>query len=650
MATHGTTLTDRPTGTPAPNRHFMQWWREARFGMMIHWGLYSLPAGEWKGRRMDYIGEWVMSRFRIPIAEYALLARSFQPAAFDAERWAALAARAGMKYLIVTAKHHDGFAMYASACDPYNVVEATPFGRDPLSELVAACRRHGVRPCVYYSQALDWHERGGGGFDAGAPNHGGMSWCNDWDFSGVGRHDFDDYFERKAKPQVTELLTRYGPLGAIWFDTPHTMTAAQSRDLYDLVKTLQPECVINSRLGNGLGDYGSLNDNEIGGQPMPGDWETVATLNDTWGYKSFDHNWKSAADVLNLLARSASRNVNFVLNIGPDGNGAFPESSVGILEQIGDWMREHAESVHATGPTPFCSEPAGVSATRRPGRVYLHLRDVPDVVRISGLRNTVRRASLLSRPEVELRVRQVDRPEVDCSTVSVEIPPQARAALLPVLVLDIDGPADVCDTPVQQPDGTLTLPAAGATIHGPDGTAAGASWRIGEDGQAAGVGNGVTVGAMGAVLNWLDPRVHLTWRFQMLAAGTYRVKIVSTHLHYLAPWQGGHRVRLRLGGETVTGVMRGDEVVNDVSARYHAQAVSVIGDIAIDRPGPQELALHAEEIRANDGVGLAVMAVVLAPQDAPAGPLAARARPGMAAAADAPGAVLRAGPGKGRAD
>ncbi len=248
----------------------MQWWREARFGMIIHWGLYAIPAGEWQGRQMDYIGEWLQSRFRIPKTEYEQLTAQFNPTGFNADEWVRLAKRAGMKYLIFTAKHHDGFAMYHSEADRYNITEATPFARDPLLELAAACQKYGVKLCVYYSQALDWHEPDAGGGDAGNDNYG-MSWGNDWDFPEQATKDFSRYFEKKVKPQLRELLTRYGPLGLIWFDCPFTITRAQCEELAEMVRSLQPDCITNSRLGNGLGDYGSLGDNMIPAGCLSGD-------------------------------------------------------------------------------------------------------------------------------------------------------------------------------------------------------------------------------------------------------------------------------------------------------------------------------------------------------------------------------------------
>jgi len=314
-----------------------EWFRSAKFGMMIHWGLYSLPAGEWKGKRMEHIGEWAQAFFRIPNAEYHKLASVFNPILFDAEEWVKLAVDAGMKYMVVTSKHHDGFAMYHSKVSRFNIVDATPFGRDVIEELANSCARHGLKLGLYYSQDLDWSEPNGGGYTAGFTwcNNSG-SWTNDWDFPDNARKNYTECYEKKIKPQVREILTQYGDLCLIWFDTPWTISAEQSRELVDMVHTLQPNCLVNSRVGNGMGDYRSWGDNQIPDEYMSdGLYETPATLNDTWGYKSFDNNWKDARRVLELKDHLNARGINYLLNVGPDYLGRIPGPAVEILREAG---------------------------------------------------------------------------------------------------------------------------------------------------------------------------------------------------------------------------------------------------------------------------------------------------------------------------
>lgn len=325
-----------------------EWFKEAKYGMMIHWGLYSILAGEWKGQRMGGIGEWIQQYYRIPIAEYEKLTKVFNPIYFDAEEWVKLAQDSGMKYMVVTAKHHEGFCMYHTKVDRYNIVDATPFGRDVIGELSEACYKHGLKFGLYYSQALDWHEPNGGGWEIGKTwagatgNPGDAYWVNNWDFPNDGQKNYSQCFEDKIKPQVTELLTSYGDLCLIWFDTPISISAKQSQELYNLVKHYQPECLINSRIGNGLGDYHSTGDNEVDFDPNAISYplyECPATLNDTWGYKSFDNNWKSKEQVLKLLDRLNSRGVNYLLNVGPDALGRIPAPAQDIFRAVGEHIR-----------------------------------------------------------------------------------------------------------------------------------------------------------------------------------------------------------------------------------------------------------------------------------------------------------------------
>ncbi len=366
------------------------WWREARFGMFIHWGLYSLPAGEWKGKQYPGIGEWIMFKARIPIAEYEALARQFNPVKFDAEAWAQLAADAGMKYLVITSKHHDGFAMFGSRADKFNIVDATPFHRDPLKELAAACARRGIRFGVYYSQAQDWTAPGGAIWETS--HEGQPVWPNlRWDPRQNG--DFDAYLSRKAIPQVRELLTNYGPISIVWFDTPLKVVDVKRADtLQKVVRELQPNCLINGRLGGqNQSDYDSEGDNRIPNLSRKGDWETPATLNDTWGFKKNDQHWKKPEDLIFKLVDIVSKGGNYLLNVGPDGEGVIPQPSQDALRAMGRWLKTNGEAIYGTGRTPFGEEFGTFSAskldgrgkplfetrsdwrcTAKPGRLYLH--------------------------------------------------------------------------------------------------------------------------------------------------------------------------------------------------------------------------------------------------------------------------------------
>ena len=318
-----------------------EWFKEAKFGMMVHFGLYSLLGGEWKGKRTDWISEWIRCTMRIPRAEYHKLLPAFNPVFFDADEWVTLAKDAGMKYIVVTAKHHEGFCLYKSEVDDFNCVTGTPFGRDIIGEIAEACKRHGIRLGLYYSQEIDWNEPDGGAYAQGT--HNGFR-TNSWDYPDTESKDFDRCFRKKTLPQVRELLTKYGDLLLIWFDTPNIITKEQSEELYRLVKELQPNCLVNTRIGNGLGDYTSMDDNEFPDEYMKdGLYETPATLNGSWGFKYFDENYKAADKVMELKDHLNSRGINYLLNVGPDHLGRIPAPAQDILREVGSRIKSESK-------------------------------------------------------------------------------------------------------------------------------------------------------------------------------------------------------------------------------------------------------------------------------------------------------------------
>ncbi len=408
-----------------PQAERLRWFTDAHFGLFLHWGVYSRLGDSWQDTQCNK-AEQIQWEKRIPIAEYTKVAAQFNPVKFDAANWARTAKAAGMNYIVITSKHHDGFAMFDSPCNPYNIVKATPFARDPMKELATACRTEGIRLCFYYSLGREWH-------DESVPNPAGKKKGNFWDYPVNTERSLDIYLERKAKPQLRELLTQYGPVGAIWFDTPEGITPPQSQALCDLIHSIQPNCLINARVGNGLGDY------DISEQFIPGfkkdakPWESCITINHHWGYDQFDNNWKSADTLLRQLVDITSKGGNLLLNIGPTGEGEFPTASMERLRDMGRWMDKNGEAIYGAGPSCFGHEygskptvnHSGVDAngqeiatpkpahgvgkadealatpknwrcTTKPGVIYLHIFDWPGTAfTVDNLSETVTSAIVL---------------------------------------------------------------------------------------------------------------------------------------------------------------------------------------------------------------------------------------------------------------
>jgi alpha-L-fucosidase len=343
----------------------MKWWREARFGLFVHWGVYAVPAGTYKGQQINRIGEWIMNRGKIPIAEYQLFAKEFNPVKYDPDAWVKMAKDAGMKYIVITAKHHDGFALFNTKASKWNIVDATPYGKDLLKPLAEACRKHGVKLGFYYSQAQDWNNPGGSAarrpasegwanpdsaaIDAYTAAHGGH-----WDPAQTTK-PMSQYIDEVAVPQVKELLTNYGEVAVFWWDTPTDMTDEFAEKLNALL-SLQPNIITNDRLKrpNFPGDYKTPeqripNLSELDGK----DWETCMTMNETWGYKSYAHNWKSTQTLVRNLIDIASKGGNYLLNVGPKADGTIPQESIDRLKEVGIWMKKNGESIYGTKSSPL---------------------------------------------------------------------------------------------------------------------------------------------------------------------------------------------------------------------------------------------------------------------------------------------------------
>jgi len=434
------------TETAAQKSERMRWFREARFGMFIHWGLYSIPAGRWNGKEIPGIGEWIMNRASIPVADYKALASKFNPTQFSAAEIVGLAKSAGMKYIVITSKHHDGFAMFDSKANPFNIVQATPFKRDPLKELAEECRTQGIKLGFYYSQDQDWTAPGGAAYKTGDHKPPTYHWDPAQDGS------FADYLHQKAIPQIREILSNYGEYPAIvWFDTP---TKDMTPELAgEIVKVLNdhPKLIWNNRLGGGYSGDTETPEQYIPAQGYPGrDWESCMTMNDTWGYKQDDTNFKSTETLLRNLIDIASKGGNYLLNIGPMSTGQVPPAEVERLQEMGNWLAVNGESIYATQPTLFGAEAGAFSTTEKDRngkpkfvpswkwrsttgaeKIYIHLFEWPgSTFHLDKTPREIAGAYLLAdKAQTPLHVTK------NGSGLDVELPKQAPDRVATVLVL-----------------------------------------------------------------------------------------------------------------------------------------------------------------------------------------------------------------------
>lgn len=423
----------------------MEWWRNARFGMFIHWGLYAIPAGEWGGKTT--YGEWIRNNAQIPLEVYDQFTTQFNPVKFDAEKWVRTAKDAGMKYIVITTKHHDGFCLFDSKYTDFDVM-STPFKKDILKELSAACKKYDIKLCFYHS-IMDWH-------------HPDYLPRRDWEKNRTtDGADFNRYVQY-MKNELKELLTNYGEIGVLWFDGEWESTWNTKRgvDLYNYVRSLQPQIIINNRVGAGrsgmegftagdefAGDFGTP-EQQIPATGLPGvNWESCMTMNDNWGYSKYDKDWKSAKEILQMLADIASKGGNYLLNVGPTAEGLFPEASVERLREIGKWMKVNGGSIYGTEASPFeklewgrCTQKKIENGTR----LYLHVFDFPadGKLVVHGIGNEPSKIYLLA--DIKKKNLKAERNE---DALIISLPTKAPDEINTVVVLEINGEADIINPP-----------------------------------------------------------------------------------------------------------------------------------------------------------------------------------------------------------
>lgn len=551
----------RSADPPRPDRNIARgiqrdWYRDAKFGLFIHWGLYAIPAK----------GEWYMNHGKVPREEYRSLAGKFNPVKFDADAFALCAKNAGMQYMVITAKHHDGFAMYDSAVSDYDIVDATPFGRDVMKELASACKRHGIRFGFYYSQAQDWDEpNAGGGYFQMLPRR---------------ERDMEEYLQRKCYPQVEEIMTQYGDICEIYFDTPGGITNPRAEKLFQIVRKHQPDCQINSRLGGTEAhrwDYISCYDNNIPSTVIDNGFEVPATLAGGWGYTKDNQQCLPREVIVGMLCDIAGMGGNYLLNVGPTEEGIIPPHQVQRLAKVGDWLEVHGDAIYGTSANPFGRIYDWGTMTQKGSTLYMIFWEEPGArFELSGLKTTVQNAWWM-HDQSPIAVDKLNgRAGVVLDTSHCN-----GFDIFPIAVLDLAGKPETDGVNYQQGNGEIQL----ELVHASDP-------RTGEP-----IGNRFCDRAS----IWLPVHegLELSWDFTVTKSGVYEVQLVEfagreidfKHGERLDP----HHIEIQMGDQQFTMKADHGQIKRRRFNEHGIDLVSTGGQVTFDRSG--HYTLHAKVTR-----------------------------------------------------
>ena len=559
---------------------------DKRFGMFVHWGLYSQLGGMWNGEKLPegmQDGAWNMLYNQIPLEEYKKAAYDFKPDTDWAQKLVLAAKNAGMKYIVFTTKHHEGFSMFETSATDYNSV-AMCGGRDFVRELSEACKRHGLKLGLYYSHCLDWAEKNGGGkrvLNQLEPAGDNAKNNNHWDFpEPLTQEAFTDYLQTKVKTQVKELLTNYGEIYLIWFDYPHDISPTQSKELYDYVKSIQPNCMVNSRISHGVGDYSSLGDNAIPTTPLGMPAECLATLNDTWGYISYDDNWKSPEYTTELLARCITGGTTLLMNVGPMPDGNIPEESLKILSFMGEWIDKYSDAVYGMKSNPLKTKVTWGHIGCKGNSVYVYISDrTKKEYVLGGLESKVKK--VIAPDSTELEFVQTE----DELTFRFE----DKYGFLPVIVIECDKEITPINTITQCGDSLNLFPLYGKKrcengqyeplrieydIYHPEITK-----------------HGLALNRNCIIHAWNDTEEWLEWNATIKQSGTYNAVLTTALCDY--------------NGDISVEVLKDGISVAQISAEFKEQhrynlsktgsdnirIVASIGSVEIPEPGEYEFAL-----------------------------------------------------------
>jgi alpha-L-fucosidase len=554
------------------------WWREAKFGMFVHWGVYSGLGNEYHGRKGGGYAEHIQRVLKIPIAEYRReVAGNFNPTNFNADEWIKNAKDAGMGYFVITAKHHDGFAMWPSRVSDYNITNSTPFKRDPMRELRDACRKYGVKFGFYYSQAFDWGEANGAGNDWDYNNPGGdklIGGRNWWETRPEFLPKAQKYVDEKAIPQLQELVRLYDP-DIFWFDTASKLPSSENLRIMKAVRAASSHVVINGRLVGGLGDYTSTADRPAEFAPHEGDWEGIPTTNESYGWNKFDHSHKPPAHFIQLLAKAAARGGNILMNIGPMGDGRMAPEDVAILQGIGAWWIVNGESIRGTTRTPLPVQTWGES-TRKGNTLYLHMFEWPKDGKlvVGGLKSNIKSAKLLAKLEKVGRGVHTAPPLTISRLNSADIAIGGLPAIAPdktetVIVLECEEPIIVEPVRLLQPSyASETLRVFDGKLHG----------------KGLKFGAGKTRDAY--AYEWTRKDQFISWSTRLNQDASYQVELI----YDAEPDSVNGAYTVSIGPEVLKGTVKAGTM----------QSIS-LGPVSL-KAGAVEIKLSADEIKGGESM------------------------------------------------
>ncbi len=549
----------------------IQWWKDAKYGMFIHWGLYAVLGGEYNGEITPKIAEWIQHTLKIPLSEYRKLVDQFNPENFDADAWATVAKEAGMKYVVLTSKHHDGFALFDSKVSDYDIM-STPYSKDIVKKLKEACQKQGLKFGLYYSHTIDWEHP-----DAyiGEGKLGERMNSLDYTYENNNR---TPYLQEKSYPQLREILTNYGTIDILWFDMGGGLNNDEIREFVKITRQLQPNIIISSRLGDDpdlkildrgmLFDFYTPSDNYFTGDDLNMPWEMCGTTNGSWGFRKDDQEWRDAALILNSLIATASRNGNYLLNVGPEGSGLIPAEPIKQLKIAGDWLKQYGEAVYETTGSPFPWSYDWGYITQKPNKLYLNIFNWPKdgTLTLNGLLSNVENIYVLGSDK-KVKFNQESR------YVSIDLTGVDKNELVTALV-----------------------------VHYKDETV-----RIDRN-IAQSADNNIR---LDRICGSYEKDLHMTsWIFKVNTTGTYKIQVISNEKarHSNPQWVGSkQKGSIQVAGKIIPLELKRDHEEINPSLFFYKEITSNAGEITFDKPGTYSLQLKGFEVDAGkwkDGLGL----------------------------------------------